>query len=1007
MSVRTLHARFLRAVLAVSALLLLAASAIVFEVARERYVQAGQASVRAMVSAIDKTLAIAVYAQDPVLQQELLDGLARHPTVRSLEVRDLAGVRLHSATGHPMAAEAASGIGASGAVPDVTVPLHSPFDAQESVGLLALWFDNERLAQEAGRQATLLVAALSVTIVAALAVFNMLARRLLSRPMHRLAQELAGITPGSNRRVDIDARHAHDEVGIVATAANQLLELQEQALAREREMREAIAAMEARYRGLFDSSSAGIFVLSLQGELQQGNPALWRLIGLEPGVPTSFARASFADPDRLEALIDHARLSMQPESADLELQHDDGRRAWVHCMLAVVEQPSTGQRQIEGVLYDINQRHERERAAQHRAEHDALTGLKSRSYFETLLDARVATAKMDEAAVTLLFIDLDGFKAVNDRWGHAAGDAVLIESAQRLRSIFRRRSDVVGRLGGDELVVLIEGAQADDPGVAALADHLIRRFAEPFGLPNGEQATLGASVGLASYPIHANSAETLIEAADAAMYAVKKAGKGGYLVAAPAVPGHAPACGAGAQPHDDDAQALLVDPLTGLADRRGLALRLKQAQAGIAPRGGFVAVVCVDIDQFKSINLAYGPEVGDEVLCESARRLRRALRPNDTLARTGSDEFVAVIPVDARDRGAAADIVRLVIDKLAGRLAESFDVGPHRLSVRFSMGMSLLAPQTEDAAQVLQEAQLALRLSKTHQGGGALFFEPDMMAGFLQQRSLEDDLRDAVASDQLRLYVQPQIDRAGGVCGGEALLRWQHPRRGLVLPGEFIPLAESSGLIVELGRWVLRRGCEILASMHHAGGERTLAINISPLQFNQPDFVADVREALTVSGAPADALILEITEGLLLSDLAQVSAKIRALAGLGIRFSIDDFGTGFSSLGYLRQLPLHEIKIDRSFISGLPDDPASAGIVRSILSMGRHLGLNVVAEGVETQAQADFLAAHDCGVQQGWLYGRPSPPEHFLDMLAADEHGPSPDEAGAPAAVPGRVAAVA
>jgi EAL domain-containing protein (putative c-di-GMP-specific phosphodiesterase class I) len=275
-----------------------------------------------------------------------------------------------------------------------------------------------------------------------------------------------------------------------------------------------------------------------------------------------------------------------------------------------------------------------------------------------------------------------------------------------------------------------------------------------------------------------------------------------------------------------------------------------------------------------------------------------------------------------------------------------------------------------------------------------MFFERDMMIGFHQERELELDLRAALGSGQFFLNVQPQVDRRGGVSGGEALLRWSHPVRGLLLPDQFIALAESSGAIVELGGWVLRAGCELLARMRRAGCHQTLSINVSPAQFNHPEFVSLVRDALETSHAPADSLILEITENLFISDVAHVSARLNELVAIGVRFSIDDFGTGFSSLSYLRQLPLYEIKIDRSFTAGLPHDAACAGIVRSILSMGSQLGLNVVAEGVETIEQSRFVMTHGCAVQQGYLHGRPTSVEEFLQRVGAGDHPCDPRVSG-------------
>lgn len=991
---RSLHARFLRAVVVFSAVLLGLGSLAVYQAARARYVAAETASVQALVSAVDKSLAVGAYANDKLLLQELIEGLARYPTVLRVEVRDASGAGLLAQTmqarGDALWAARLRGVPA-----EFSELLYSPFDEREPVGHLNLWIDTERLALQAGQSAALVAGVLVVIVLAVLASFNALARRMLSLPMHLLARELATIAPGSRRRVELDPRHADDEVGVVARAANQLLELHQDALTREREMREAVAELEARYRGIFDSSSAGLAVLSSAGRVLHGNPALWRLLAREPETDGLLLSGLFAQPQFFTDLIARSRTTGQAESADLELRRSDGAVVWLHCMLKMAKPDGDGEAdsaQIEAVIYNVTSRHERERVAHHLAEHDALTGLKSRSFIETTLDSKVQAAQSRDASVTLMFVDLDGFKSVNDRWGHAAGDQVLIESARRLRSIFRRDGDMVGRLGGDELVALLEDSHASDPEVTDLAERLIEALQQPFDLPGGEQARIGASVGLASYPAHATNAQTLIHAADAAMYAVKRAGKGGYVIAT---------ASQNISVTHDASQRLRRhtaparnDPLTGLPDRRALLNRMQRMEARLRSRGGHAAVLCLDLDDFENINLRHGTRTGDELLCDVAQRLRDALRRENFLARTGSDDFVALVTLDQTSYDEAKAAALTVAAQLQKALTAGGSDG--RLpTVEASMGLSLMSHSAPDGHRVLQEAHLALRLAKSERGGNPVCFEGSMMDVFLEQSSLEDDLQQAVSGDQLRLFVQPQVGRQGRIVGGEALLRWHHPTRGLVGPAEFIPLAESSGAIIELGRWVLQRGCAVLARMRAEGSaHQTLAINVSPLQFTHADFVADVRDALHQSGAPADALILEITEGLLMSDLAQVGPKLRELAERGVRFSIDEFGTGFSSLSYLRQLPLHEIKIDRRFISGLPADQASVGIVRSLVAMGEHLGLRVVAEGVETPAQADFLGAYSQVVQQGWLHGRPQPADEFLGALSRRTNSPEPQHHG-------------
>lgn len=984
----SLHARFRIAVLLIAATLSALVAVVVYQSAKSHYMQTGEASARAIVAAVQRTVAVGVYARDQVLLDELVDGLARHPSVSRVGVRDVSGVMMASKYAKDPLSYF-SQTGQENLPASFISPLASPFNPEEITGHLEVWLDEDRLESEARRQASMVVGAQIVLLAGVLLVFNALASRLLSRPMHRLAGELALIRPGSETRLPVEWQHAHDEVGVVTDAANRLLDLQQAALERERSMRGEITALEARYRGIFDSTSAGIFILSVTGELLQGNPALSQLLGLSTDVARAsnivdFAASVFLRPKQFSHLVETARTSAQPEAADLEMTRNDRSQLWVHCMVSYSTDPMTGEDRVEGVLYDITKRKQQEDLALHRAEHDTLTGLKSRAYIESTLGQHIYSARRNKGSVTLMFIDLDGFKAVNDTWGHAAGDAVLVQVSQRLRGLFQRNCDLVGRLGGDELVVMITGFEATHPSVGDLATRLIESFKLPFVLPNREFTYVGASVGVASYPMHAVSSKTLLQAADAAMYAVKQSGKGAFVIAQTGVVWP----DAGMTTWEDSLEALdmtartLSDPLTGLLDRRQLIERLATAHAGLLDEDDAMAVICLDIDQFKLLNVSHGSPIGDEVLCEAARRLTAVLRSGDTIARTGSDEFVAVVPA----QGQSSDELRRMAQGVARKLLASLADVPMKLStctvtIHASAGVSLMDLTSADGMDVLREAQLALRRSKAVARNGTTFFENDMMAGLRNQIALEEDLRLAIGTEQMFLHVQPQVNRAGIVTGGEALLRWKHPTRGVVPPDQFIPLAESCGAIIALGDWVLRAGCEILVRMRQEGGTQTLAVNISPLQFNHPDFVSHIREALLASGAPAEGLILEITEGVLITDFGRVSERLRELVAMGLRFSIDDFGTGFSSLGYLRQLPLYEIKIDRSFIVGLPEEVAGAGIVRSILSMGSHLGLHVVAEGVETQTQADFLSDNGCPSQQGWLHGRPMSPDDFMRCI--------------------------
>ena len=272
--------------------------------------------------------------------------------------------------------------------------------------------------------------------------------------------------------------------------------------------------------------------------------------------------------------------------------------------------------------------------------------------------------------------------------------------------------------------------------------------------------------------------------------------------------------------------------------------------------------------------------------------------------------------------------------------------------------------------------------AKAEGRNGIAFFEAAMQAGVERRLTMERALARALDAGELRMHVQPQLDRHGQVTGAEMLMRWPQADGGMIAPSLFIPIAEETGLIVKLGDWALRQACQAAVRLAQAGHHFALSVNVSPAQFRQPDFAARVRAALSESGAPAGALVLELTEGLLVDKRDTALARMRELAALGIRFSIDDFGTGYSSLAYLTSMPLYELKIDKSFIDATPHDANGTAIVQAILGMAGHLGLRVVAEGVETQQQADFLVAHDCDGLQGYLYARPMPLDDLMQWLA-------------------------
>ncbi|MEO4048579.1 EAL domain-containing protein [Pseudomonas sp. CAU 1711] len=424
------------------------------------------------------------------------------------------------------------------------------------------------------------------------------------------------------------------------------------------------------------------------------------------------------------------------------------------------------------------------------------------------------------------------------------------------------------------------------------------------------------------------------------------------------------------------------DELTGLPNRRLLQDRLQHAMARERREGNFGALLFIDLDHFKTVNDSLGHPVGDALLREVTTRLSRSLRAEDTLARLGGDEFVVLLETLAESQAQAAELAAEVGEKLLASLRGSFQIHGHDLALSASIGITLHPLPGQDADDALKQSDTAMYRAK-HSGRNALhFFAPQMQAVIDQRLQLQSELRQAMARQQLSLAFQPQLELASGrVVGAEVLLRWHHPQRGDIPPGQFIPLAEETGLIHELGQWVLEQACACLGRWQADWPRLVLAINLSPRQLRQGDCAERIGACLSGNGLRPGALELEITEGVLLEDVDHCIATMQALKGQGVRFAIDDFGTGYSSLTYLKRLPLDRLKIDRSFIGDLDEDSGRM-LVETILVIARNLDLECVAEGIENDAQLEWLRQHGCSLGQGYLFGRPMAEAAFLEWLA-------------------------
>ena len=433
------------------------------------------------------------------------------------------------------------------------------------------------------------------------------------------------------------------------------------------------------------------------------------------------------------------------------------------------------------------------------------------------------------------------------------------------------------------------------------------------------------------------------------------------------------------------------DPLTQLPNRRLLLDRLQQALAASTRRQRCGAVLMLDLDNFKTLNETQGHERGDMLLRQVALRLRDCVQSEDTVARHGGDEFVVVLEDLGDSREEAAARAEETGQKILAALRRPFLLEGESHHSTLSMGVTIFQGVRETGDELLQRADLAMYQAKAGGRNTLQFYDPQMQASVAARAALESDLREGLALGQFELFYQPQMDN-GRITGAEALLRWRHPVRGFVSPAHFIPLTEETGLILPLGEWVLQAACARLAlwAQRPALANLGLSVNVSARQFHQSGFVGQVLAALASTGADGRRLKLEMTESLLLQDVEDTIDKMAQLRAYGVGFSLDDFGTGYSSLAYLKRLPLDELKIDQSFVRDVLTDPNDAAIARTIVALGTSLGLRVIAEGVETEAQRAFLARNQCYVWQGYLLSPPLPVDGFERLVVDHAAGQSP-----------------
>ncbi len=631
---------------------------------------------------------------------------------------------------------------------------------------------------------------------------------------------------------------------------------------------------------------------------------------------------------------------------------------------------------------------------------DELTGSHNRRFLLGLVDREKERSDRNGRPFCLCLFDLDFFKRINDSFGHASGDAVLRAFAEAVQGQIRA-TDAFGRYGGEEFLLMLPETPA--PDAVVLAERVRRVVAALRCVHEGREIAMSVSVGVAEYRLGEGAAQAIARA-DEALYGAKSLGRNRVQChdadqrkAVAAQPDGAPgaALDASSARLPDGAQC---DQLTGLLNRSLLRDRLRHAMDRAKRNRRLVALLLLNINRFKEINDELGIEAGDALLSQVGATIRSTLRDADTVARWGGDEFIALL----EDLGSESDAHR-VAEKILDRFGLPLQVAGRECFVTLAVGVALYPAADCDLDALLKRADIAMREGKRWGENSVQLYCCDTAQPHSERLVLKNGLREALAKGQFFLEYQPQIalipridpcmPDARRIIGVEALLRWQHPVYGRIDPGRFIALAEETGMIVPIGDWALRTACLQNRAWRDAGLPAIkLAVNLSARQLKEPGLAARVLAILEETGMPAQCLDLEITEGMLIEDLAANCALMNGLRESGVLVSIDDFGNGYSSLNYLSELSVDILKMDGLFVRrlGARERGRPFAIAESIVDMAHRLGLQVIAEAVELPEQLADLAAMGCDAAQGYLFARPLPPEEVAAMLARQDAAAPP-----------------
>ena len=798
------------------------------------------------------------------------------------------------------------------------------------------------------------------------------------------------------------------------------------------------AVVPKRVKYALDALAEGVLLLDDQGRIMMANSSFANIAGIKPkrlmGRNASNLGWTFVNPKESEFPWAAAiRLGKEQTGKHLRISNVSGDIVSLVVNCAPVKDSEGNDRGVMATFDDVTQLEEKNDQLEDMLEllrksrdevkrqndklqvlatRDSLTNcLNRRSFFEKY-EPVFNTAQRENHELSCIMLDIDYFKSINDRYGHTMGDEVIRCIAETMHKSFRS-SDTVCRYGGEEFCIVLPGLNL---GGAIKAAERARMMIESKEMPGTPEMKITASLGVSSLSLGAENLTKMIDEADKALYTSKNRGRNCVSVWASGeeeIQQDMPTVSTGTATTEaaaTDAAELPVavnqvtdipaadtglksdhDTLTGLPNRNLFHDQVTRALSHCRENSLYACVLMLDLDMFKRVNNALGYSVGDRLLKVVSDRLTSMLRDTDSVSRLdgsgspssiyrlGGDEFgILLSEMDC------SEFIPQIVKRIIKSLSERIEIEDHEIYMTSSVGISLFPGDSVDTDTILKHASTALFHAKAQGHNNYLFYEENLSKSSFENMKLESDLRHAIKKEEFELYYQPKIDLGSGrITGMEALLRWRHPESGMIPPDEFIPIAEATGLITVIGKWVMRTACNQIRAWNDTGYETIdISVNLSAVQFKQGDLLQQISEILDETGVAPHRLELEITENTIMDDIDTAAATLRELHKTGVQISIDDFGTGYSSLSYLKRFPINTVKIDRAFIRDITTDTHDAAIVKAVLTMSHNMGLKVVAEGIETVAQLDYLRELQCDEIQGYLFSPPVPydeAETFLE----------------------------